>query len=122
MQIQATENVSFQYKSILKSEFRAGNIPLKKDITGTLLKRGEETVDHTIPKSKGGKSNLFNYSLMSEKANKTRGNKPLKSYIDLESFIEYVKVMLNVKTDDLDGVEYLKGWLPNILKAIKENK
>jgi hypothetical protein len=122
MQIQATENVSFQYKSILKSEFRAGNIPLKKDITGALLKRGEETVDHTIPKSKGGKSNLFNYSLMSEKANKTRGNKPLKSYIDLESFIEYVKVMLNVKTDDLDGVEYLKGWLPNILKAIKENK
>lgn len=123
MLVQKINNsVPFQYKSVLKEEFRAGRIPLKKDITGALLKRGEETVDHTIPKSKGGKSNLFNYSLMSEKANKTRGNKPLKSYIDLESFIEYVKVMLNVKTDDLDGVEYLKGWLPNILKAIKENK
>ena len=59
---------------------------------------------------------------MDEKANRLRGNKPLKPHIDLESFIEYVKVMLNVKTEELDGVEYLKGWLPNLLTALKEVK
>jgi hypothetical protein len=27
--------------------------------------------------------------------------------------------MLDVKTDDLDGVQYLKGWLVNLTKELK---
>ena len=46
----------------------------------------------------------------------------IKQFIDLESLVEYIMVMLNVKTMDLDGVDYLKGWLPNLLKAMKEGK
>lgn len=114
--------ITFTNKSILKTEFRRGKIPLKKDITGQLLKKGNETVDHTIPKSKGGKSNLYNYSLMSSLANNKRSNKPIKEYIDLESLIEYIRVMLDVKTMDLDGVNYLRGWLRNLSRALKENK
>lgn len=117
---QQNSPISFQYKSVIKREFRKGKIPLKKDITGNILKRGKETVDHTIPKSKGGKSNVFNYSLMNREANLVRGNKPLKPFIDLESLIEYIRVMLNVKTMEFDGVEYLKHWLPNLSKALKE--
>lgn len=115
-------DITFTNKSILKTEFRRGKIPLKKDITGHPLKRGQETVDHTIPKSKGGGSNLYNYSLMNPLVNSKRGNKPIKKYIDLESLVEYIRVMLDVKTMDLDGVNYLRGWLKVLQKALRENK
>ena len=111
--------ISFGNKSILKTEFDRGNIPLKRDITGNKLIKGETTVDHTIPKSKGGASNLYNYSLMNAVANNKRSNKPLKPYVDIEAFAEYIKVMLDVKTMDLDGVDYIKGWLRNFLREIK---
>ena len=114
--------ISFENKSILKTEYERGRIPLKRDITGHKLKKGYESVDHTIPKSKGGKSNLYNYSLMDSIANNKRGNKPIKPFIDLESLVEYVSVMLDVKTPDLDGVDYVKKWLKTLLKAFKENK
>lgn len=120
---QITQNpLTFQYSSILKKEFKKGKIPLRKDITGAVLKRGKATLDHTIPKSKGGKSNLFNYSIMNGRANFLRGNKPLKDFIDLESLIEYIQVMLETKTPNFDGIKYLIGWLPNLKKEIKENK
>ena len=113
---------NFGYSSILKKEFKKGKIPLKRDITGAVLKRGKATLDHTIPKSKGGKSCLANYSLMNGKANFLRGNQPLKDFIDLESLIEYIIVMLDTKTPNFNGIEYLKKWLPNLKKEIKENK
>ena len=123
MRIDTTlSQITFENKSILKTEFERGRIPLKKDITGHKLKKGYESVDHTIPKSKGGKSNLYNYSLMDTIANNKRGNKPLKPFIDLESLVEYISVMLDVKTPDLDGVDYVKKWLKVLLKAFRENK
>lgn len=114
------QSISFCNKSILKTEFDRGRIPLKRDITGHRLIRGETSVDHTIPKSKGGKSDLFNYSLMNPIANNKRGNRPIKQFVDLEAFAEYIKVMLDVKTMDFDGVEYIKRWLGNFLKALKQ--
>lgn len=114
--------VSFRNKSILKTEFDRGAIPLKRDITGHKLKRGEASVDHTIPKSKGGSSNLYNYSLMNPIANNKRSSKPIRDFINLEALIEYIIVMLDVKTMDFDGVDYLKGWLKTLLRALKENK
>lgn len=114
--------VSFCAKSILRTEFDRGNIPLKRDITGHKLKRGEASLDHTIPKSKGGKSDLYNYSLMNPIANNKRSNNPIKPYIDLESLVEYINVIINVKTMVFDGVDYLKGWLKILLRALKENK
>lgn len=110
----------FGAKSVLKKDFDKGLIPLKKDITGHPLKRGEATLDHTIPKSKGGSSNIYNYSLMNGFINNKRGNNPIKPYINLESLIEYIKVMLDVKTPDVDGVDYLRGWLRTLLRALRE--
>ena len=109
------QSITFGNKSILKTEFDRGNIPLKRDITGHKIKRRESSLDHTIPKSKGGKSDLYNYTIMNPIMNNKRGNKPIKQFIDLESLIEYILVMLNVNTMDLNGVDYLKGWLPNFL-------
>lgn len=112
-------SLGFGYKSVLKKDFERGLIPLKRDITGRPLRKDNISVDHTIPKVKGGKSNIYNYSLMDSFINNKRGSKPLKKYIDLESLVEYISVMINVKTADIDGVDYLKGWLKNLLKEIK---
>ena len=115
-------NPNFGYKSILKKEFLRGKIPLKRDITGHKLNPKHLSVDHTIPKNKGGKSSLYNYSLMDSFVNNKRGERPIKQFIDLESLVEYIIVMLDVKTMELDGIDYLKGWLRTLLKAIKEGK
>lgn len=119
MKITPVDPVTFGYKSVLKKDFEAGKIPLKKDITGHPLIRGKETVDHTVPRSKGGKSELYNFTLMNKKANMARGNKPLRYFIDTESLIEYIRVMLDVKTENINGVEYIKRWLKNLIKELK---
>lgn len=113
-------SLTFQYNSILKKEFKRGAIKLTKDITGSPLSKKTASLDHTIPKSKGGKSCLANYNLMNRLANMLRGNKPLKEVIDLESLIEYIIVMLNTDTGKFNGIEYLKKWLPNLHKEIKD--
>ena len=118
--IQPTSQLTFQYNSILKDEFKRGAIKLSKDITGQPLTKKVASLDHTIPKSKGGKSCLANYNLMNRIANMLRGNKPLKDVIDLESLIEYIIVMLNTDTGKFNGIEYLKKWLPNLHKEIKD--
>ena len=118
--IQPTNQLTFQYSSILKDEFKRGAIKLSKDITGQPLTKKVASLDHTIPKSKGGKSCLANYNLMNRLANMLRGNKPLKEVIDLESLIEYIIVMLNTDTGKFNGIEYLKKWLPNLHKEIKD--
>lgn len=114
--------VSFGARSVLKKDFDNGLIPLKRDITGRPLKRGYASLDHTIPKSKGGKSELYNYSLMDVFINNKRGSKSIRPYIDLESLIEYIRVMLEVKTENIDGIDYLKGWLRVLQRALKEGK
>lgn len=111
--------ITFGAKSILKREFDNGKIPLKKDITGQPLTKGNASTDHTIPKSKGGKSDISNYSIMNRRANMARSNRPLKPFIDIESLVEYIRVMLNLKTENINGVEYLKKWLPNLSKELK---
>lgn len=119
MKIEPVDTTSFGYKSVLKKDFDSGKIPLKKDITGHPLKRGQATVDHTIPKSKGGKSQLYNFTLMNKEANIARGNKPLRYFIDIEALMEYIRVMLDVKTENINGVEYIKNWLKNFAKELK---
>lgn len=111
-------NPTFGYHSSLKTEFIRGNIPLKKDITGAKIDKKNVSLDHTVPKAKGGKSNMSNYSLMNQEKNWERGTLPLKPFIDLKSLVEYINVMLNVETRDVNGIEYLKKWLPNLLKEI----
>ena len=116
------DSVTFGYKSPLKKAFLEGKIPLQRDITGRPLKKEYASLDHTFPRVKGGKSNLDNYTIMDCYINNKRGIKPLKPFIDLEALIEYFDVMINVKTPDVDGVEYLKGLFKNLLKDFKENK
>jgi len=110
--------INFGYKSVLKQEFLNGNIKIKKDITGHKIDKKNVTLDHTIPKARGGKSTLSNYSIMDMVTNMNRGTKSLKGLIDIPSFIDYILVMLEVDLENFNGIEYLKKWLPNLRKEV----
>lgn len=118
MNIAPVSLISFGNKSPLKTEFLNGGIKIKRDITGAEIDNSNVTLDHTVPKSKGGKSNIYNYSLMSRDANIKRGNKSLRGMIDLRCLLDYIIVMLDVKTMNVDGVDYLRRWLRNLRKVI----
>ena len=116
-----TTQPSFGYSSPLKTDFKNGLIKLEKGVYGGSLKRKKNaSLDHIIPKSKGGTSDIYNYFLSNKIMNMARGNRPLKDFIKLEQFLEYLSAMLEVKTKNIDGVDYCKGMIKNVLKALKE--
>ena len=110
--------INFGYRSTLKREFLKGNIKLEKDITDHKINKRNVTLDHTIPKARGGKSKLGNYSLMDMVTNHLRNTDSLKGLIDIPSLIDYIVTMLNTKTEFFDGIEYLREWLPNLRKEV----
>lgn len=110
--------INFGYRSPLKREFLKGNIKLERDITGHKIDKRNVTLDHTIPKARGGKSRLDNYSIMDMVTNHLRNTSSLKGLIDIPSLIDYIIVMLNTHTENFDGIEYLKEWLPNLRKEV----
>ena len=118
MRVNNIQPITFGYKSILKQEFLNGNIKIRKDITGHKIDKKSVTLDHTIPLARGGKSVLGNYSLMNGLINRIRNTDSLKGFIDVGSLLDYIIEMMSVKTENLDGIEYLKEWLPNLRKEV----
>ena len=100
--------INFGYSSILKTEWRKGNLPtVVKDVYGETLK--DVTLEHLIPKSLGGKSNICNYGLANKTINETRGNKPLLEFTTKENLIGWFNQFIGVKTEKFNGDEYIKN-------------
>lgn len=122
--------INFGYKSVLKTEFDKGKIPLQEGIYGGKIipiienpkDEFKSTLEHIVPKSKGGSSNISNYFLSNAKNNTARANKPIEEFIKIKPLVKYILVMLDVKTDKIDGVEYLKKSLKSLLYALEEGK
>ena len=118
MLINRTQPISFGYRSILKTEWRKGNMPtVKKDIYGDVLIKGQETIEHIIPKSKGGKSALSNYALANAGNNFRRSNFDLGSFTSVGNIKAYLKQYEGLKLPNFDGDEYIKN-LKGTLKKI----
>lgn len=110
--------ISFGYKSVLKDEYLRGKIKIKKDITGHTIDKDTVSLDHTVPKYRGGKSQLENYSLMNTFINQRKGHNKLTNFIDLKSLVDYIIVMMDVDTEKINGIDYLRLWLRNLRKEI----
>jgi hypothetical protein len=99
--------ISFGYKSVLKTYWREGKLPtVKKDIYGKEIIN--ETVEHIIPKSKGGKSNLFNYAIANAEDNFKRGSDDIMEHTTIDNVYNWFKQFVNVKLPHLDGQEYIR--------------
>ncbi len=100
--------ISFGYSSVLKSEWRKGKLPsVVKDVYGQILE--DVTIEHFIPKSLGGKSNICNYGLANKLTNEARSNKPLMEFTTKENLIAWFAQFIDVKTEKFDGNEYIKN-------------
>ena len=100
-------SISFGYKSILKDYWREGKLPsVKKDVYGDTLVK--ETVEHIIPKSKGGVSRLFNFGLANEASNQARGNKPILEFTTKENLEGWFEQFKGVKLPRFNGDNYIK--------------
>ncbi len=112
-------NIAFGYHSPMMREFKKGKIPLKCGAYGGKITSKNASHEHIIPHSKGGPDTQSNYLLTTKELNEARGCEPFIKHVNWIALLEYFSVMLRTKTDKFDGVEYTKGAITNILKAIK---
>lgn len=91
----------------MKTDFKKGKLPtVKFDISGIELTKDNVSLDHVIPKSQGGKNNLFNYMLASKVFNSFRGVVPLCKLITKEMFEKWARQFEGITVCGVAGEEY----------------
>lgn len=99
--------IPFERKSIIKTEWLNGNIPLEKGFFGGKLDPENISLDHMQPKSKGGASNLGNYVITTAKNNGLKGDGDIFQYATKENTEAYFKVFENCNIGNIKGADYL---------------
>lgn len=116
------QNVTFGYSSPLKTMFLKGELPVKYGFYGDRLNSKNVSLEHLLPRSKGGKTELSNLVLASKEKNQIRGNQPISRYINLEAMQTYINQFKNVKVKDFNGNKYVKDLLQTITRLLRVGK
>lgn len=116
------DTVTFGYHHQLKTLFLKGKIKPKYGIYGDRLTKKTVSLEHILPISKGGKTELDNLALASVRMNNARGNKPLQDFLTPENLVRYINQFINIKIPEFDGVKYVKQLLQTINKVLDEGK
>ena len=121
MKINTISNVSFGYKSILKTHWLNGSLPnVTKGFYGGDLTKDTITLEHLKPVSKGGKTELKNLVLSEDIRNWNRGNKPLTEVFNKEAFQTYCEEFKGVKLPYFNGDDYIKQITKTIERLLKQ--
>lgn len=115
-------NPSFGYSSPLKTLYLKGHLPVKYGFYGDRLDKNNVSLEHLLPKSKGGKTSLDNLVLASKNKNQLRGNRPISKFINLNAMQTYINQFQNIKHADFNGNAYIKGVLNTITRLIRGGK
>lgn len=103
------------YNWRVKKLFDQGKLPtVKRDISGRRLTRGNRTVDHVNPKSKGGKVTDENAMLATAEFNSLRGDRDIKDFITAEKFALWAEQYMDINVDGFIGAKYIKGIINTI--------
>ena len=109
---------TFQYSNELKTLFRKGLLPtVQVDVMGNKLTKKNVTLDHIIPKSKGGKNVTGNYMLAEKKFNWGRGNAPLTDWATYTGILRYLNQFAGVRVRNFIGNNYIAEVLKTLEKA-----
>lgn len=110
-------DIHFGYSSILKKEWRAGNLPsVKRGLYGDVLTKNNLSLEHIQTRESGGISALKNYALASKRANWLRGNKDIHEFLTIEMIRKYLSQFIGVKTRKFDGDKYIQMVTPTFEK------
>ena len=115
---------------IVKDLFNAGRLPrVKFGLYGERLKRGQVSVEHLIPKSKGGTDTFSNYALASAQINRQRGDEDLAlSPKKIRLYLSQFRIKI---PGIFDGFRYIEdltktfqrmGLLPRPKKAVPKTR
>lgn len=110
--------IAFGYYNILKTLYQKGKIKPKYGLYGDRLTKDTVSLEHIVPKSKGGKTELSNLALASKRMNNARSNKPIKDFLTAENLIRYINQFMSIKLPEFDGGKYVKELLKSINKAL----
>jgi len=79
------------FKSPLKTLWKKGQLwNVKRGLYGDILTLENCSLEHLLPISKGGKTELSNLALASKEKNGLRGNLPLKDFLTRKQAVDYV--------------------------------
>lgn len=120
--LQAYSNVSFGYNCELKKLIKRGRIQVKYSFYGGKLNVKKLSIEHVIPRSKGGKSCQSNYVMCNKEQNWERGNNPLEGYLDWEAVGKYLDQFQGVRVGSFDGDKYIKEILSSINDALRTGR
>lgn len=109
------DNITFGYRHRLKDLYKKGLLPLKYGFYGGELTKQNVSLEHLLPHSKGGKTELYNLVLATKENNHRRADLPIKGFISIEDIRKYLGQFLGVLTPDFDGEKYIKS----ILRTLK---
>lgn len=112
-----TNPITFGYKSILKDEYRKGNIPLERGFYGGKLDPRNVSLEHCQAHCKGGKSILANYVLTTAQNNMKRGKADIFQYATKENTEAYFNVFEKCNIGSVKGIDYL-GMLSKTLRKL----
>lgn len=110
---------TFGYSHPLKTMFKKGQIPVSKGFYGDDISPSTVSLEHLLPVSKGGKTELKNLVLASKKQNNKRGNQPLSKYFNPQAFLEYAEEFKKIKTKYFDGQKYIEAISKTIQDLIR---
>lgn len=117
MRTKPVDNVSFGYKSILKTNFIKGKLPsVKYGFYGDRLNNKNVSIEHLKPKSKGGKSTLDNFVLASKEKNNLRGNKDIRNFAQRENILNYLYQFMGIKLPNFNGDKYIADIIRTLNK------
>lgn len=118
MEIKPIKPVNFGYNNKLKTLYLQGKIKPKYGIYGDRLTKDTVSLEHLLPRSKGGKTQLDNLVLASFKMNNIRGNKPLENYLTPKNLVRYINQFVDIDIPEFNGKEYAVGILKTIGNVI----
>ena len=98
-------------------DIRKGTVALVKDIYGKPLSADTVTLEHIIPKSKGGGSNLKNYALANAEDNFKRSSENIMKHTTKANINEYLDQFTGIVKQGFNGDEYIKG-IKNLFKTM----
>lgn len=114
-------NITFGYSNILKTLYKRGKLPtVKYGFYGEKLTPKNCSLEHLVPHSKGGKTELENLVLATKQNNSTRGDKCIIPFLDTENTIKYLNQFIGVKEFGFNGNEYIVSILKTLSKIFEK--
>lgn len=110
---------TFGYKHRLKTLYKKGKLPIKYGFYGDKLNKKNVTLEHLLPISKGGKTELKNLVLASADKNQERAARPLSEMIKWDCAGRYFEQFRDFKFEEFDGNKYIQMVLVTIKELLK---